>query len=269
MIIDDCAAFIEKTMSKYAITLSDGTILKTTIKSEVLKKTFPILKNLLKDQIPTGSSFFKTPVVFFRVTDNVIIILLTNEKENIVLSMFELFSAKFAEQLALEYPRTFENSLGALAKFSIFSAARKLGPEPIAWWENIDYEIIFKYSTSSLLLLVNEVRGATHKTLNFHPFIADQYLGIIFLFQIDGLKDVRGKAFDASLLIMTDYQYRNAIYKMHNVLEEILNETSNKLIDAFVSEFADDSEKFVSNREPFRKILQEMHKKLKTIPLNL
>ncbi len=269
MIINDCAAFIEKTMSKYAITLSDGTILKTTIKSEVLKKTFPILKKLLKDQIPAGSSFFKAPVVFFRVTDNVIIILLTNEKENIILSMFELFSAKYSEQLAQEYPRTFENSLGSLAKFSIFSAARKLGPEPIGWWEDIDYDIIFKYSTASLLLLVNEVRGATHRTLNFHPFIADQYLGIVFLFQIENLKEARGKAFDASILIMTDYQFRNTIYKMHTVLEKILNETSDKLIDAFKSEFDDDYEAFVSNRKPFRQILQEMHKKLKTIPLNL
>ncbi len=268
MIVDDCAAFIEKTMSKYAITLSDGTILKTTIKNEVLKKTFPILKNLLKDQIPAGSSFFKHPVVFFRVTDNVVIILLTNEKENIVISMFELFSAQFAEKLALEYPRTFENSLGSISKFSIFSVARQAGPEPIGWWENLDYEIIFKYSTSSLLLLVNEVRGATHRTLNFHPFIADQYLGIIFLFQIENLKEP-GKTFDASILVMTDYQFRNTIYKMHNILEKILNETANQLIEVFTSEFKDDSEAPIIDREPFRKILQKMHIKLKTIQLNL
>jgi len=268
MIIDDCAAFIEKTMAKYAITLLDGTILKTTIKSEILNKTFPILKNLLKDQIPAGTSFFKPPVVFFRVTENVIITLLTNEKESIILSMFELFSAQFTEKLALEFPKTFENSLGSIAKFSIFSAARQAGPEPIGWWENLDYEIIFKYSTSSLLLLVNEVRGATHRTLNFHPFIADQYLGIIFLFQIENLKE-QGKTFDATILIMTDYQFRNTIYKMHNVLEKILNETSDKLINTFISEFKDDSEAPILNREPFRKILQEMHKKLKTIPLSL
>jgi len=266
MLVDDCAAFIEKTMSKYAITLSDGTILKTTIKNEVLKKTFPILKKLLKDQIPAGSSFFKHPVVFFRVTDNVIITLLTNEKENIILSMFELFAAQFTEKLALEYPRTFDKSLGSIAKFSIFSVARQAGPEPIGWWENLDYEIIFKYSTSSLLLLVNEVRGATHRTLNFHPFIADQYLGIIFLFQIEDLKEP-GKAFDASILIMTDYQFRNQMYKMHTILEKILNESANKLIEAFISEFKDDSEAPISNREPFRVILQKMHKKLKTIPL--
>jgi len=266
MIVDDCAAFIEKTMSKYAITLSDGAILKTTIKNEVLKKTFPILKKLLKDQIPAGSSFFKQPVVFFRVTDNVVVILLTNEKENIILSMFELFSAQFAEKLALEYPRTFEKSLGSIAKFSIFSVARQAGPEPIGWWENLDYEIIFKYSTSSLLLLVNEVRGATHRTLNFHPFIADQYLGIIFLFQIENLKEP-GKTFDASILIMTDYQFRNQMYKMHSILEKILNETANQLIETFISEFKDDSEAPVLNREPFRVILQKLHKKLKTIPL--
>ena len=266
MIIDDCATFIEKTMSKYAITLLDGTILKTTIKSEILNKTFPILKNLLKKQIPAGTSFFKQPVVFFRVTENVIITLLTNEKESIILSMFELFSAQFTERLALEFPKTFENSLGSIAKFSIFSAARQAGPEPIGWWENLDYEIIFKYSTTSLLLLVNEVRGATHRTLNFHPFIADQYLGIIFLFQIENLKE-KGKTFDATILIMTDYQFRNTIYKMHTVLETILNETSDKLINTFISEFKDDSEAPILNREPFRKILQEMHKKLKTIPL--
>lgn len=269
MIVDECAAFIEKTMSRYAIMLLDGTILKATIKNETLKKTFPILKKLLKDQIPAGSSFFKNPVVFFRVTHNVIITLLTNEKENIILSMFELFSAQFTEKLALEYPKTYENSLGAISKFSIFSVARQTGPEPIGWWENLDYEIIFKYSTTSLLLLVNEVRGATHRTLNFHPFIADQYLGIIFLFQIDRLKDIRGKAFDASILIMTDYQFRNTIYKMHNILEKILNETSDKLINVFISEFKDDGEAPISNREPFRKVLQEMHKKLKTIPLKI
>ena len=120
-----------------------------------------------------------------------------------------------------------------------------------------------------MLLLVNEVRGATHRTLNFHPFITDQYLGIIFLFQIEDLMGARGKAFDASITIMTDYQFRNTIYKLHSVLEEILNETSNKLIEAFKSEFKDDCEKFVSNRKPFRQILQELHKKLKTIPLDL
>ncbi|MHA1719911.1 MAG: hypothetical protein ACTSWX_12470 [Promethearchaeota archaeon] len=266
MLIEDCATFIEQTMPKYAITLLDGTILKTTIKEEVLKKTFPILKNLLKDQIPPGSSLFKRPVVFFRVTDNVIITLLTNEKENIVLSMFELFSAKFTEQLVKQYPRTYENSLGSLAKFSIFSVARQAGPEPIGWWENIDYEIIFKYSTASLLLLVNEVRGATRRTLNFHPFIADQYLGIIFLFQIENLKEP-GKTFDASILIMTDYQFRNTTYKKHTILEKIMNETSDKLIEAFCTVFKDDSEAPVSDREPFRRILRDMHQKLRTIQL--
>ena len=68
---------------------------------------------------------------------------------------------------------------------------------------------------------------------------------------------------------MTDYQFRNTIYKMHSVLEKILNETSNKLIHVFISEFKDDSEAPITNREPFRMILQGMHKKLKTIPLNL
>ena len=67
----------------------------------------------------------------------------------------------------------------------------------------------------------------------------------------------------------TLFELKNTIYKMHNVLEKILNETSDKLINTFISEFKDDSEAPISNREPFRKILQAMHKKLKTIPLNL
>lgn len=268
MLIDDCAAFIEKTMAKYAIILKDGKILKSTLKKSTIDKVFPILKNLLKDQIPPGTSFFKNPVVFFRVTENIILIFLTNVKENILLTMFEVFFTKFSEKLALKYPITYENSLAELVKFSIFSVARRSGPEPIGWWENIDSDIIFKYSTASLLLLIDEIKGATRRTLNFHPFIADRTLGVIYLFQIKN-DLARGNSFDATILVITDYQYRDILYKIHSELEKILSKTADTLIKAFNTELSENVEAPItdSNREPFRQILKKMHLQMKTIPL--
>ncbi len=272
MLIDECSEFISQTFSKHAIIKSNGDIIKTTIEEATINKIFPVLKKLLDNNIEINDLIVRTPIVFFRVTNEVIIVLLTAVKENIIQSMFSVFIQKFQEALLLEYPDIINRdfSLGNIIKFSIFSVARQNGPEAFSWWENVDPDIIFKYSTSSLLLLMNELEGASRRTLNFHPFISENYFGIIFLFQIPA-KGARGEAFDSTILVMSDYKYRNVFYQLHDELEQVFNEIANDIIITFQDQFKDDVQGPITDemRDNFNLVLKKMHNKLEKYSINL
>ncbi len=235
MLIQECSDFIEEVFSKYAIILKDGSVLTASIEKETIDKIYPVLEKLLLKDLKIGDLLLKSPVIFFRVTENVLVILLSRAKENVVQTMFDVFSERFSMALDQEYPVT-DLDLQKLSKFSIFSLSRQAGPEPISWWENIDEDIVFKYSIASLLLLVNEINGASARTLNFHPFITDKYMSVILLFQIQ-VPEARGEAFDASVLIMFDYNIRNILYGYNNEFEQILNDAADKLEKIFLSDY--------------------------------
>ena len=262
MLIQECSDFIEEVFAKYAIILKDGSVLTASIEKETIDKIYPVLEKLLLKDLKIGDLLLKSPVIFFRVTENVLVILLSRAKENIVQTMFDVFSERFTLRLEQEYPVT-TLDLYKLSKFSIFSLSRQAGPEPISWWENMDEDLVFKFSIASLLLLVNEINGASARTLNFHPFISDKYMSVILLFQIQ-VPEARGEAFDASILIMFDYQIRNILYKYNNQFEQILNDTADKMEAAFLAEYSSDIHAQITpdNRRKFALILKNMQLQL-------
>ena len=238
MLIHECSDFIEEAFAKYAIIEKNGAVLQASIEKDAIDKIFPVLEKLLLQNLNIGDLLFKSPVIFYRVTENIIIILLSRAQENVVRTMFDVFSERFALRLEQKFS-PMELDLQKLSKFCIFSLSRQAGPEPISWWENVDEDIIFKYSTASLLLLLNEINGASARTLNFHPFISDKYIGVIFLFQVQ-TPEARGAAFDASILIMFDYQIRNILYSYNDQFEHILNQFADELSAAFLADYATD-----------------------------
>ncbi|UYP48112.1 hypothetical protein NEF87_004397 [Candidatus Lokiarchaeum ossiferum] len=268
MLIQECSEFIEDAFSKYAIILKDGSILKTSIDKDSVDKIFPVLEKLLMKDLKVGDLLLKSPVIFFRVTENVLVILLSRAHQNVVQTMFDVFCERYALRLDQEFP-ALELDLQTLSKFTIFSLSRQAGPEPIGWWENIDEDIVFKYSTSSLLLLLNEIDGASARTLNFHPFISDKYMSVIFLFQVQA-PEARGEAFDASILIMFDYSIRNILYKYNDQFEQILNETADKLAATFIADYAENIQAPIrpESRKKFALILKGVQNQLKQFKID-
>jgi hypothetical protein len=268
MLIDDCGAYLEQVISKYAIFLINGAILRSTIEEKAILKVLPVARTLL-DDIPIGHIFVKLPVIIFHASQNVAILILS-QSENIVENMLEGFIDTFQKKLDAKY-KSLPKTLADLFKFAIFSSARKLGPEPLGWWEKspeLSDESIFKYSLSSMMMLVNEVEGAKHRYVNFHPFISNKLIGIIFLFQIP-LEKARGGAFDSAILIMANYDDRSILYQNHKPLEKICSLTADELTQLFYATFGDDIHRNItkSEKSKFAKLLKNLYERLNSVPI--
>jgi hypothetical protein len=184
--------------------------------------------------------------------------------------MLEGFMTEFGEFFKRQYAILPKN-LKDLVKFSVFSVARQVGPEPLGWLENgciVSEEAIFKYSLASMMVLMNEINGANKRILNFHPFISEGLMGMIYLFQIP-LKEARGGAFDAAVLVMARYEDRTVLYQFHNPLERIFSITADEFVKEFHTNFPDDIHRSLmkNERAPFEMTLRNLNSRLQTISI--
>ena len=185
MILEEATDYIEKHFLKYAFILKNGTILKSTLIKDTIIKMFPIVSGII-DELPIKYMYHNKPAVIFRVSTNVLLIVLSKSHENLISSVLEKFHDRFFEQFSERYQKV-PKSLKDFVEFSILTVTRQAGPEPFSWDikdNKITEERIFKYSISSMMLLMDEINGANKRVLNFHPYVSEEMLGIVFLFQI-------------------------------------------------------------------------------------
>ena len=269
MILEKLGEEIRENFPKYALILTNGTILDTSLDMNVITKIFPTISSII-DQLDVDYMFINEPVYIYRFTENFLLILLTRADESVVSRFLERLSRKYRWQIEQQYKKL-PNSLEPFIKFVIFSVARKMGPEPVAWVikdENVSEDKIFTYSVSSMMLLINELSGAHKRVLNFHPFISDDLLGAIFLFQIP-FEEARGGAFDSSIMLGVDYGIRALLYQKHYDLERIMSISGDELVNVFIENFSDDIHKPInlSIRQKFVPYLNRLLLRINSIPI--
>ena len=271
LIVEEATNYIERIFPKFALILKNGTILRATLEKKSILKVFPIVSGILEN-LPIKYMYIAQPVFIFRVTDNILLILLTSFHENSVSSILNRFYERYHEKLDELY-ETMPNSLKEYLNFSIFSVARNAGPEPFAW-QNISKEVgedkIFKYSITSMMLLMDEIGGAKRRILNFHPYVHDQLLGVIYLFQIP-MEEARGSAFDCSLVVAVDYNERAFLYQLHYELEKIFSITADEITEHFIDYFKEDPQRPLNaeDRRKFTRFLEKLVRRLDSIPIKL
>jgi hypothetical protein len=266
LIINDCADFIAKTCSKYAFIHQNGRVLYNTFPDNVL---VPIIKRskIFFQKIPVLQYFQKSPMYVYRPTENVILIVSTTESAAEMEKLFQTFQTRYGLILAKKYS-TDSLSLSEIFDLAIFSCARKMGPEPIAYVNKnkaIPEDRIYAISMASLMVLVGEYEGAKERILTFHPFIKDKRLGVIYLFQIP-IQEARGNAFDAAILLMTDLANRAHCYNFHIVLERFMGLCADKLTEELQKQLKNvDVNDPVPDKAKFEDILKVLLKDLDAV----
>jgi hypothetical protein len=250
------------------ILLNNGTILKSTLEEKLILKIIPLLQIIMKE-LAIHQILSKQPWAFYRVTENIFVIVATRTREPVLQRMFDQFTLVYEEKLKARY-QILPKSLDDLMSFSIFSTARQAGPEPIAWDTvknaSVTEEMIWKYSMSGMMVLMNEVKGAVSRVLNFHPLITENKLMMIYLFQIP-MPNARGGAFDSAIITMVNYEDRAILYKFHSQIEHIFSLTADDLTQEFQNQLSNDIQGPLKNRNAFHSLVKTLSGRFKAIPL--
>jgi hypothetical protein len=85
------------------------------------------------------------------------------------------------------------------------------------------------FSIKSLLILAGESGGATDAVISLRPFLNENLLGIIYLFDIPA-HEARGHAYDAGITILVDYSTRAFIYEVTSNIETLCQQTAEELV---------------------------------------
>jgi len=268
LIINECAEFIYKTCPKLAFIHQNGKVLYNTFPDQVV---FSIVKraNVFFKQIPVLHIFKKPPMYVYRPTESIILIVSSNLEEDVMAKLFDSFHTRYGTILAKKYSAE-SLTLNELFELAIFSCARQMGPEQIAYIakdQNISEEKIYKISMTSLMVLVGEYEGAKERILTFHPFIKEKKLGVIFVFQIE-MEKARGNAFDAAILLMTDLSNRSHCYNFHILLEKFMGLCADKISEELINQLSPiDIHGPIPNKSKFEDHLRSLLKDLDSILL--
>lgn len=255
---------IQDIVGKYAFVLDNGTILKSTISEQHLLKFTNVIRNIC-EQLEAGSYVHMKKLYIFRITEHFLLFLLSDLEEPVIEPLFEDIAAHYMIKLRREFSKP-PKTVKSITKHTIFSMARAAGPEPIAWYPEMEEKDLMSITMKTMLSLTGELEGASKKVLSFLPFIQYNALGIIFLFQIP-FETARGKAYDSSIALLVDYNDRAIIYEMHQKLENILSDLANELILCY-HKAASANEKMIDN-QIFKQKLIDLNNKLDNIPLQM
>jgi hypothetical protein len=271
MLLDDCENFLKKQDLRYAIILSSGVILNSNIEEKILIQIMPIMHNI-GFSTPITHMVYNPPLIVFRASKYVYLILITKMEENQLSTLLEEFIQQFGEKLKKEYDSTPLN-IAQLIKYSIFELAREMGPEPFGWMfspgvPELPDEKIWQLGITCMMVLMNQVEGAKKRVLSFHPFVETEEIACIYLFQIP-ITGVRGNGFDAAIILMGNYEDRAILYENHQQLETILSQTADDCIKAFLLKYQKDPQTSQLDRTIFHKLLKKMHSKYSILPISL
>jgi len=265
-LIDSISNMIEKVVIKYAIIIDNGVILKSTISESNILKIINFLPNL-SEQLEPHSYIHSGKIYIYRITNHLLIILLTDLESRIIEHLISELDDRYSIRIEKEI-ETNPRTLKSIIKFIVFSMERSRGPEPLIWIpEEMDEKFAFKIAIKSLLNLTDEINGANKKKmLAFQPLTENENLIITYLFQIP-FKKARGGSYDSAISILSEYKERAVIYKNYNIIEQILDKVSDKLIKIFQENIDETGEKI--NVLLFRDELNSIINSFDSIPMNI
>ncbi len=256
---------------RFAIILLNGTTLVSRLQDETVRRILPTVSKLTP-QLPPLYIFSQPPVIIFRISENAVLIMLTKLGEPSVNRILEIFNARFGAFFKTQYS-DIPTTVGRLMNFGLVAIARQHGPEPFGWYspeDLISEKELSEYAVTSMMVLMNERQGANSRVLNFHPFISENRLGLIYLFQIPD-QQARGGSFDAAFLLTTDYEYRTNLYPKHLELEMIFSEFADEFVTGFSEKFGMKSNRPITgeDRDDFNFLMSNLFYRLNSVRMGI
>ena len=260
-IVDKIAEQMKEFCQNFAILKDTGKILLSDFEDKIL---LPIVERSASifSHIGLHEYYHKPPLYIYRLSENLLLLLISRESELIIEELFEDITTKYSEILAKKYSGT-SQTLNDLISTIIFGTARQMGPEPIAavTKKTLEEDKLDRLTMAAMMVLTGELGGAKKRLINFHPFISHNLFGIIYLFQIP-LEKARGYAFDSALILLTELENRAIVYNFHNELEKMLSKFADAIVEEFIKQASEDIHGPLPDLEEFQKILGRIFLKL-------
>ncbi len=256
-LIHHLGTYLRGYFERYAILLSNGGILASTLEEGAVLKLIRFVKNMKHELEPTHY-LRKKKLAIFRVTKHIFVVFLTALPDEEVIPVLGDILARFGENLDYQFPHppsTLRDILTAL----VFSMAREMGPEPVAWFSPSNHfsaDRAMDIAMKSLILLAGEMGGADKSVLSHIPFVKSRSLGVNYMFDIPS-RAARGEAYDSALTMLVDYSNRGVIYEKSTEIEQ------------FCRDFADNVRKYDLDEIKTRasSLLEDLFEKSANMPL--
>ncbi|MHA1299998.1 MAG: Rab family GTPase [Candidatus Helarchaeota archaeon] len=116
-----------------------------------------------------------------------------------------------------------------ILKGVIYSKFENIGPSAIAWYPDMESEILRLIALKSITLLTGE-EGEVPDTTAVVPFPNLERSGLVKYLEIKD-PEARGGCRDSSITILVDDKYNSVIYKYMNNLDKALTNFSKKIIE--------------------------------------
>lgn len=253
--VDEIISILQPKMDKLAVILVNGVVLFNNFEEEALISLVQYVQIIIPHLEP-GSYVRQDLFVILRLSINVFILGILNIPDEDITPLFTIVYEKCASECDVLYPSPPKN-LEEIAQTVIFSMAREDGPEPVAWVpeSHTSNEIMF-YSIKSLLILTGENNGPSPAAVSLRPFLNENLLGFIYLFDIP-VADARGGAYSSSITILVDYSTRAFLYEVTPRIEVLCQRIAGQLAVAW------------QNVTECVSLLQALRESLGTIPLRI
>lgn len=119
-----------------------------------------------------------------------------------------------------------------IIKGIIYSVFGESGPEPIAWWPEIDRQICSIVSLKSIALLTGE-EGKVPARIATFPFPSFGLNSILLFFEIPNKNpNIKRNLRDCTLTLLINDKFSSLIYKYLEIFESKLKKIADLLIDA-------------------------------------
>jgi hypothetical protein len=261
--------YLTHNVPRYAIILLNGTVLDSKYSNQSLAKIMAALSGVFKILV-VGEPFVQMPWVFYRITDVVVVIVPSKIGRKRYNAIFSQIRTEFVAPLTTNYPQL-PMSVAKLAKFHLFAVSRESGPEPLSWItvngvDPLEEQQEWAYAMTALMLLATQTSAKKRDILTFHPYLEEEFLGIIYLFKIPHQK-ARSGALDACILTTVDYDQRARMFEVNHILEKIMSEIAHELIEAFNFLFKEEINAENTYSEQLGHILQQLHERLEKVIL--
>lgn len=218
--LEDVTDFVWRQFPKCALLLSNGAIVSSHLEDEdALLRITRYVKNM-EEEIQVGYYLRKKKLVIYRVTPHVFLMFFSRAPDDHVYAFLQDFTTRFAARLMEQFAEP-PTTLKDITRAVVFSVMRDQGPEPICWHpRDFAHDLTLDVSMKSLLLLVGELEGAQKEVLSHRPFIKQDALGLIYLFELPDAR-ARGGAFDCTITILLDYAHRGIVYEKSLEIETL------------------------------------------------
>ena len=263
-VLEDLKRVIEPITPKYAFILKNGQILLSGIEETNLLKITSFIPNICND-LKVGAYLHKSKLYIYRVTENFLIIILTDLKSTVLDRLIDDIKRRFIIKIEKEFANL-PNAVTSIVNHIILAIARDAGPEPILIPDGLNEAEAFRITMKAMLNLTGEIEGASKAMMSTMPFSQFNALGIVYLYQIP-YKKARGEAYDASIILLVDYKDRAIVYEKHDKFEKVFEEAVSLMIEIF-NENIDENGKWIK-KERFNEVTNFINNYLDKIPLRI